>query len=127
VAGIKRFVLDCVLAAGPRPCPPTVVGVGLGGTADACMTLAKRATLRPVGQPHPEPGIAQIERDLLAAINTLGIGPQGLGGETTAFAVHAEYAWTHISMNPVAVNIQCWRGERARLRIRADGTVEQGY
>lgn len=126
-AGIKRFVLDCVLAAGPRPCPPTVVGVGLGGTADACMTLAKRATLRPVGQPHPEPEIAGLEHDLLEAINTLGIGPQGLGGQTTAFAVHAEYAWTHISMNPVAVNIQCWRGERARLRIHPDGTLEQGY
>jgi fumarate hydratase subunit alpha/L(+)-tartrate dehydratase alpha subunit len=127
VAGVQRFVIECVLAAGPRPCPPTVVGVGLGGTADACMTLAKRATLRPVGQPHPEPDIAALEDGLLAAVNTLGIGPQGLGGATTAFAVAVEYAWTHISMNPVAVSIQCWRGERARLRVHADGTLEHGY
>jgi tartrate/fumarate subfamily iron-sulfur-dependent hydro-lyase alpha chain len=127
LAGVKRFVIECVLAAGPKPCPPTVVGVGLGGTADACMTLAKRATLRPLGEHHPEPDIAELERELLDAVNTLGIGPQGLGGDTTAFAVSVEYAWTHISMNPVAVNIQCWRGERARLRVHADGTVEQGY
>jgi tartrate/fumarate subfamily iron-sulfur-dependent hydro-lyase alpha chain len=127
LAGVKRFVIECVLAAGPKPCPPTVVGVGLGGTADACMTLAKRATLRPLGEHHPEPDIAELERELLEAVNTLGIGPQGLGGDTTAFAVSVEYAWTHISMNPVAVNIQCWRGERARLRVHADGTVEQGY
>jgi tartrate/fumarate subfamily iron-sulfur-dependent hydro-lyase alpha chain len=127
IAGVKRFVIECVLAAGPRPCPPTVVGVGLGGTADACMTLAKRATLRPLGTHHPEPDIAGLERELLAAVNTLGIGPQGLGGDTTAFAVAIEYAWTHISMNPAAVNIQCWRGERARLRVHADGTLEQGY
>ena len=127
IAGVKRFVIDCVLEAGPRPCPPTVLGVGLGGTADACMTLAKRATLRPVGEPHPEPEIAALEMELLDTVNTLGIGPQGLGGVTTAFAVAVEYAWTHISMLPVAVNIQCWRGERARLRIHADGTLEHGY
>lgn len=127
IAGVKRFVIDCVLAAGPRPCPPTVVGVGLGGTADACMTLAKRATLRPLGTQHPEPEIAALEAELLDAVNTLGIGPQGLGGVTTAFAVAVEYAWTHISMNPVGVSIQCWRGERARLRVHADGSLERGY
>ena len=127
IAGVKRFVIDCVLAAGPRPCPPTVVGVGLGGTADACTALAKRASLRPLGSHHPEPEIAELEAELLNAVNTLGIGPQGLGGATTAFAVAVEYAWTHISMNPVGVSIQCWRGERARLRIHADGTLEQSY
>lgn len=127
IPAIKRFVVDCVLAAGPKPCPPTVVGIGLGGTSDTCVALAKKATLRPLGQHHDEADIAQLERDLLEAINSLGIGPQGLGGETTAFAVAAEYAWTHISMNPVAVNIQCWRGERARLRIHADGRIEHGY
>lgn len=126
-AGVKKFVLDSVVTAGPRPCPPTVVGVGLGGTADECVALAKRATLRPVGEPHPEPEIAALESQLLGAINGLGLGPQGLGGVTTSFAVHVEYAYTHISMNPVAVNIQCWRGERARATVRADGTVEYGY
>ncbi|MCQ0007906.1 fumarate hydratase [Actinomadura madurae] len=126
-AGVKKYILDRVVEAGPRPCPPTVVGVGLGGTADQCAALAKKATLRPVGQPHPEPEIAEFERQMLDAINTTGIGPQGLGGATTSFAVHVEYAWTHISMNPVAVNIQCWRGERARARIAADGQVTYGY
>lgn len=127
VAGVKRFVLDSVVDAGPRPCPPTIVGVGVGGTADLCSALAKKAILRPVGDPHPEPDIAALEAQLLDAINQTGIGPQGLGGRTTSFAVHVEYAATHISMNPVAVNIQCWRGERARATVTRDGAVSYGY
>jgi fumarate hydratase subunit alpha/L(+)-tartrate dehydratase alpha subunit len=127
ISGVKRFILESVVKAGPRPCPPTIVGVGLGGTADLCMALAKRAILRPVGDPHPESDIAAVERELLGALNETGIGPQGLGGLTTAFAVHVEYAATHISMNPVAVNIQCWRGERARATVSADGAVSYGY
>lgn len=127
IAGVKKFILDCVVDAGPRPCPPTVVGVGLGGTADQCAALAKQAILRPVGEAHPEPEIAALEKQVLDAINETGIGPQGLGGLTTSFAVHVEYAWTHISMNPVAVNIQCWRGERARATVRTDGSVTYGY
>jgi tartrate/fumarate subfamily iron-sulfur-dependent hydro-lyase alpha chain len=127
IAAVKRFILDSVVKAGPRPCPPTIVGVGLGGTADLCMALAKRAILRPVAQPHAEPDIAALEQEMLDALNETGIGPQGLGGSTTAFAVHVEYAATHISMNPVAVNIQCWRGERARATISTDGTVSYGY
>lgn len=127
LAGIKRFVLECVVEAGGNPCPPTIVGVGIGGTADKCAALAKQAIRRPVGDPHPEPDIAALERDLLEAINLTGVGPQGLGGRTTALAVHIEYAWTHITLNPVAVNLQCWRGERARARIFADGRVEYGY
>lgn len=125
--GIKKFVLDCVVEAGANPCPPTIVGVGLGGSFDKCAELAKRAIKRSVGEPHAEPEIAALERELLEAINLTGIGPQGLGGKTTALAVHIEYAWTHITMNPVAVNIQCWRGERARARVYANGTVEYGY
>lgn len=127
VAAVKRFILESVVKAGPRPCPPTVVGVGLGGTADLCMALAKGAIVRPVGDPHPEPDIAALERELVDALNETGIGPQGLGGSTTAFAVHIEYAATHISMNPVAVNIQCWRGERAKATVSPDGTVSYGY
>jgi fumarate hydratase subunit alpha/L(+)-tartrate dehydratase alpha subunit len=127
IAAVKRFILDSVVKAGPRPCPPTIVGVGLGGTADLCVALAKRAILRPVGDPHPEPDIAALEAELHGALNETGIGPQGLGGVTTAFAVHIEYAATHISMNPVAVNIQCWRGERARATVSADGAVSYGY
>jgi fumarate hydratase subunit alpha/L(+)-tartrate dehydratase alpha subunit len=125
--GVKRFVLDCVVQAGANPCPPTIVGVGLGGSFDKCAELAKRAIRRPVGEPHPEPEIAALERELLEAINLTGIGPQGLGGATTALAVHVEYAWTHITMNPVAVNLQCWRGERARARLYADGRVDYGH
>lgn len=127
ISGVKRFVLDSVIDAGPRPCPPTVVGVGVGGTADLCAALAKKAILRPVGDPHPEPDVAAMERKLLAAINETGIGPQGLGGSVTSFAVHVEYAATHISMNPVAVNIQCWRGERASATISSNGAVSYGY
>jgi fumarate hydratase subunit alpha/L(+)-tartrate dehydratase alpha subunit len=127
IAGVKRFVLESVIGAGAKPCPPTIVGVGLGGTADECMALAKRAIARPVGEPHPDPDIADLEQRLAEALNATEIGPQGLGGSTTAFAVHIEYAYTHISMNPVAVNIQCWRGERARARVHASGRVEYGY
>lgn len=127
MSGVKRFVLDSVIDAGPKPCPPTIVGVGIGGTADLCAGLAKRAILRPVGEPHPEPDIAALEAQLLDAVNETGIGPQGLGGKATSFAVHVEYAATHISMNPVAVNIQCWRGERARATIAKDGAVRYGF
>ncbi len=127
VAGVKRFVLESVIEAGPKPCPPTIVGVGIGGTADLCAALAKKAILRPVGERHPEPDIAEFEAQMLDALNETGIGPQGLGGKVTSFAVHAEYAATHISMNPVAVNIQCWRGERARATISRDGAVSYGY
>lgn len=127
IDGVKRFVLDSVMAAGAKPCPPTIVGVGMGGTADECMALAKRAIARPVGQHHPDADIAALETQICAALNATEIGPQGLGGATTAFAVHVEYAYTHISMNPVAVNIQCWRGERASARVHLDGAVTYGF
>ena len=124
---VKKFILESVVEAGPRPCPPTVVGIGLGGTADLCMSLAKKAVMRPVGQRHPESEIANLEDELLNMINSMGIGPQGLGGKTTSFAVHIEYAATHISMNPVGVNIQCWRGERASALVKNSGEVSYGY
>ncbi len=127
VNGIKRFVLEQVIGAGAKPCPPTIVGVGIGGSSDLCMTLAKKATTRPVGQKSPDPELAAIEEELLTAINQSGIGPQGLGGDTTALGVHIESAWTHITCNPVAVNLQCWRAERRRAKIRLDGTVEMGF
>lgn len=127
VAGIKKFVLDCVFQAGANPCPPTIVGVGIGGTAEVCVGLAKKAAYRPVGSRNPDPDLAALEEELLAAINKLGMGPQGLGGDTYAFDVHIEDAWTHITQNPVAVTLQCWRGERRRARIYADGRVEIGY
>jgi fumarate hydratase subunit alpha/L(+)-tartrate dehydratase alpha subunit len=122
--GVKQFVVESVLRAGPKGCPPYVVGVGLGGSADLCMWLAKKALFRKIGEPHPDPEVAALEKELLEYINQLGIGPQGLGGHTTAMAVHTEYAYTHISQNPVAVNLQCWRGLRAGVRLYWDGREE---
>ncbi len=127
IAGVKKFILDTAVGAGGKPCPPTIVGVGIGGTSDLCTLLAKKASIRPVGQRHPDPAIAALELELLDAINSTGIGPMGLGGDTTALDVHVETAWTHITLNPVAVNMQCWRGERRRAKIFADGRYEIGY
>jgi len=127
VDGIKKFVLETCVGAGGRPCPPTIIGVGIGGSSDVCVTLAKKATLRPVGERHPDPKIAALELELLEAINSTGIGPMGLGGDTTALDLHVETAWTHITLNPVAVNMQCWRGERRRARVYSGGRVEIGY
>ena len=127
VNGIKKFVLENVVGAGAKPCPPTIVGVGIGGSSDLCMTLAKKATSRPLGSKNPDPQIAALEEELFDAINQTGIGPQGLGGNTTALAVHIESAWTHITCNPVAVNMQCWRAERRRAKLSADGRVEFGF
>jgi fumarate hydratase subunit alpha/L(+)-tartrate dehydratase alpha subunit len=126
VDAIKTFVVDCVLEAGGKTCPPTIVGVGVGGTADLCVHLAKQAATRPLGSRCDDPEGAKLETDLSAAVNALGVGPQGLGGDSTAFAVHVETAATHITMNPVAVNMQCHSARRARATFRPTG-VEYGY
>ena len=121
VNAIKRFVVDRVIECGGRVCPPTIVGVGIGGTSDLCMHLAKVAATRPLGTECTDPEGAKIERELSEAVNELGIGPQGLGGRSTAFRVHVEIAATHITMNPVAVNIQCHSARRARAVITPGG------
>lgn len=105
--GVKDFVLDTVAQAGPNPCPPIVVGVGIGGTFDKAAFLAKKALLRPVDVSSSDPFYAKLEQELLERINALGIGPQGLGGKTTALAVNIEHFPTHIAGLPVAVNINC--------------------
>lgn len=105
--GVKAFILDTVEQAGPNPCPPMVVGVGIGGTFDKCALLAKRALLREMGCPNVNPFYAALERELLEKINALGIGPQGFGGRTTALAVQIETLPTHIAGLPCAVNINC--------------------
>ena len=105
--GVKDFVLKVVEAAGPNPCPPIVVGVGIGGTFDKAALLSKRALLRSVEARNPDPFYAQLEEELLSSINALGIGPQGFGGRTTALAVNIETLPTHIAGLPVAVNINC--------------------
>jgi len=107
IAGIRRVVVETVEQAGGNPCPPLVVGVGVGGTFDHCAYLAKRAVFRPLGSAHPDPRTAALERELLQAINALGIGPQAMGGRTTALAVHIETHPGHIASLPVAVNLQC--------------------
>jgi tartrate/fumarate subfamily iron-sulfur-dependent hydro-lyase alpha chain len=126
VAAVKRFVIDRVIEAGGKVCPPTIVGVGVGGTSDLCMHLAKCAATRPLGSVSADPEGAKLEAELSAAVNELGIGPQGLGGRSTAFAVHLEVAATHITMNPVAVNIQCHSARRARA-VLTPGGIRFGF
>jgi len=126
IDAIKRFVVDCVLDAGGKTCPPTIVGVGVGGTADLCVHLAKRAATRPLGTSCADPQGAVLERELSVAVNMLGVGPQGLGGDATAFAVHVELAATHITMNPVAVNMQCHSARRASALFSETG-IAYGY
>ena len=126
LAAVKRFVVDCVLEAGGKTCPPTIVGVGVGGTADLCVHLAKVAGTRPLGSHCEDPEGAKLEEELTRAVNQLGVGPQGLGGDSTAFAVHVETAATHITMNPVAVNMQCHSARRARATFTPAG-VEYGF
>jgi len=115
--GVKRFVVETVDKAGSNPCPPIIVGVGVGGMMDRCALLAKKALLREVGKPHPQPEVARLEREILDEINRLGIGPQGLGGRVTALAVHIETAPTHIGALPVAVNIQCHAARHAERTL----------
>jgi fumarate hydratase subunit alpha len=106
--GVIDFVVQTVDEAGSNPCPPVIVGVGIGGTVEKCVLLAKRALLREVGRPNPDAEVAELEREILRRVNNLGIGPMGYGGRTTALAVHVEVFPAHIASLPVAVNMQCW-------------------
>jgi fumarate hydratase subunit alpha len=124
VLGLKRFVLDAIVGAGAQPCPPTIVGVGVGGGADVALDLAKRALLRPLGQPSEDVGIAKLEAELFEAANSLGIGPMGLGGKTTVLGVHVNWAFRHPASFPVAVAFNCWAARRASARISGEGKVE---
>lgn len=117
VEGVKSFVLDTVEKAGANPCPPIIVGVGIGGSFDKAACLAKHALLRPVDEPNPDEYYAALERELLEKINALGIGPQGFGGKTTALAVLIEEMPTHVAGLPVAVNISCHAMRRASASL----------
>lgn len=121
---VERFVLDTVVQAGSQACPPMVVGVGIGGTFDHAARLAKESVLRPVGSRHADPQIEAMERRLLGAINQLGFGPMGTGGEATAVAVHVDYSGSH-GFVPVAVSLNCWINRRTRARIDGEGRVER--
>ena len=124
VKGVKQFVLESVVGAGGKPCPPGIVGVGIGGSADYALYLAKEAIARPVGTRNPDPVVAELEQELYRLLNETGIGPMGLGGDVTALAVHVEHADTHMTLNPVAVNYQCWAARRASAHVGADGAVD---
>jgi len=124
VNGLKRFVIDAVMKAGAKPCPPNILGVGMGGGADIAIKIAKKALLRPLNQPNPNPELAQLEKELYEAANSTGIGPMGLGGRFTVLGVNVEYAHRHPASYPVAVAFQCWAARRATARISSDGAVE---
>jgi len=122
--GIKRAVIDAMIDAGPKPCPPIVVGVGVGGNADMALKLAKKATFRRLDEPNPDPKLAEIEEELLEKINSLGLGPMGLGGKTYALAVKIEWAHKHPASLPVGINIQCWAFRRSEAVFDSSGRME---
>ncbi|MEM2455594.1 MAG: fumarate hydratase, partial [Candidatus Bathyarchaeia archaeon] len=122
--GLKRFVLESVIRAGGKPCPPTIIGIGLGGGADISMTLAKKALLKPITEVNPDKRVAELEKELYTAVNMTGIGPMGLGGDTTTLAVKIEYAHRHPASYPVAIAFQCWAARKASARIHLNGEVE---
>ncbi len=120
VEGVKDFVVDEMIKAGGNPCPPTIVGVGIGGGADLSLKLGKQALLRPVGARNANEIIAGIEEELIERINGSGIGPMGLGGKTTVLDVHIEQAHRHPASLPVGVVVQCWAARRAVMQINRD-------
>lgn len=121
--GVRRFVIECVVRAGSRPCPPTVVGVGIGGTADMACALSKKALLRRLGSRSDDAALAALESQLHEQINSLGLGPMGLGGSTTCLGVLTEKAHCHTASLPVAVSLNCWAARRAFARVYPDGRV----
>jgi fumarate hydratase subunit alpha len=123
-AGLKKFVVDTVINAGAKPCPPTILGVAVGGGADIAMKLAKEALLQPIDQPNSDPELEKLEQKLREAANSTGIGPMGLGGKTTVLDVKVDYAHRHPASYPVAVVVQCWAARRASARISSNGKVE---
>jgi len=124
IPGIKRAILDHVIKCKGAPCPPTIVGVGIGGGADVAMKLAKRAVLRETKIRHPEQTVAKLEKELLELINKSGVGPMGLGGNTTSLAVHVEYAFRHPASLPLGIVLQCWANRRAQIQINKNGSIK---
>ena len=124
IPGIRKFVVESMAKAEGKPCPPTVVGVGIGGSSDMCLAMAKKALLRPIGSRNADPAAAKLEAELLEMINKTGVGPMGLGGRTTALAVHVEWASCHTASLPVGLNVQCYAARQATARIFPDGRVE---
>ncbi len=121
--GIKRFVMERIRGCGGKPCPPVILGIGIGGSADMALILAKKALLRPLGVRHENGEIARLEEELLESVNSLDIGPMGMGGKTTALDVKVEYAHRHPASLPVGLIVQCWAHRRAFLEIESDGST----
>ena len=125
IKGIKKTVVEHIFRSGGKPCPPTIIGVGIGGGADLALTLAKKAAiLRPIEQRHEESYVAELEEELYEMANKLGIGPMGMGGDTTVLGVHVEYAHRHPATLPLGIVTQCWANRRAEIHISPDGNVE---
>lgn len=124
--GIRDFIVETVKGAKGKPCPPVILGVGLGGSFDIAPKLAKKALLRPLNQPNKRQDIAALEKELLERINDLNIGPMGMGGKTTALKVLVESAGCHTASLPVAVNVQCWAHRKAAIRIEKGGVIFLG-
>ena len=125
IEGIKRFIIDSVLDASGRPCPPSIVGVGIGGTSDVCVSMAKEALLLPLSKRNKDKEISALEDELFMKLNESGLGPMGLGGRTTVLGVRIKTAGCHTASLPVAVNIGCWATRRAMVRIYDDGRAPE--
>jgi fumarate hydratase subunit alpha len=124
IKGLKKFVIDAVIKAGAKPCPPNILGIAIGGGADISMKLAKKALMKSLNESNSDPEIAKLEKEIFEAANMTGIGPMGLGGKTTVLGVHIDYAHRHPASFPAAVAFNCWAARRASARIHPDGTVE---
>ena len=124
IAGIERAVVEHVVSCQGKPCPPTILGIGIGGGADIALHLGKRAILRPIRSAHPERHVAALERELLELVNRTGVGPMGVGGAATSLAVHVEVASRHPASLPLGIIVQCWADRRAQVVLRPDGTAE---
>jgi len=124
IKGLKRFVLETVVGSGGKPCPPTVIGIGVGLCADGVMKLARKASMRPLPHRSKDPTVEALERELLSMVNETGIGPMGLGGRTTALTVNIETGYTHTAELPVGIIFQCWAARRGSARIHASGRAE---
>jgi fumarate hydratase subunit alpha len=123
IKGLKKFAIDAVIKAGAQPCPPTIMGVAVGGGSDIAMKLAKRSLLRPLDEVNADTEIAKLEKEIHEAANMTGIGPMGLGGKTTVLGVHVDYAFRHPASFPAAVAFNCWAARRSSARIGSDGSV----
>jgi len=120
----KKLIVEHIINAGGKPCPPTIVGIGIGGGADICMSLAKKALLRKIGERNKEKKVAKMEKELIELINKTGVGPMGMGGGTTVLDVHIEYAHRHPASFPVGLVLQCWADRKKTIKFTKNGTIK---